>query len=1285
MAMSQSVAEAKIGQPPFRLLKYDNYGYCVTPNPEPETPRVSGRILAIDGTDLRGKSDREITNLLRGAVGTSVGITVFDDGEVRTIKVIRVQRKPYGIPAVTDFSGLFQDCDHEIVVARKNSLGDWLAMQDLDVFAQAQNACVMDAAKNLPGDNSAVVAEIGAASVSVLEKLGRFLSADKQSVDEPDPSKALDQAIIQFAHTAHDLADFFEHTGGTDRAIKCYQQWLNNSSTATNGGNKLHLDETSSYCLYGSEIGRLMEKQGDIDKAIQAVQSHLQRFRALTVKEEQLIAEKIPLYHPTESDLETQLATLYLKKSNFAAAKESADSAVQLIESALGPNSATLRQPLAALAESLQASGSEPQADVVRTRASKLPSTESQSQVPASDLFALLKQARTESGAELKQDLAKLEDAYAERNGLISGARGTSFCALLETARDLSDRKLYSESNGVLEFLKHAADAEIRPVVSGLIELEKAINSAREGKTIPDPWACAIESFPLSSPAVAKSRRADLDNSTTLVGALNGEEVFRVMAVVYALAGHNDRAKMLIDRALAEMKAIELSGQFKSSADKAALARRKTFLLLDAGRIKAMTGDLVDAQTIGREAVTLCSSTVPAPRKEARNFNETYRLKLAQLALAIKEHGSSNLASEQLLVFAQSNLSKGASANVKLEPDTEPRYSSGHYALIDALLAQLFLEDNNLLEASRHATHSVEMVGSYSFATWKVAADVAYRSGNFDAAAHRYSEAEKNSVLIRAGDYWKTQKVECLQKAAESAAKAPNLNKVEAANIYIRMADTLDQGHSVEVLKYYEQAYDLTPDSDPRKHELLGRIAEKKGAIASTQSSRESNSEQNDTVSREAERISAITQLNLLKQSAKLAEAIKSPDARSQWQKVSLLEEEAGLLSEALADLKHSLSIGSPPYGQRALGSIEIFADDRLMRKLAENGRSADVEALLQKAAKAVNSSCGEQSPEAATQLVQLVVFYFDRNDQDKAFRSLHELLSLDLRAFEVGLGMYQRVSAQTTLEDYASALVTKGKGELAVQILQKILQAQRKIFEPDNERIALSLLTLAEVESAMNNTEDAKLHALEAARIFTLYEGVLHVEKSAGGRFENLWRKLAPDYEAKTFAVRQHGSINTGILRMLGDDKDAAQIEQFQRMPAGYVDPFKTSVSVDAKASPAAKLKLWQNEYAVMRVVAPYSSSAGLEFRGADEDCARFKRLGKTLSKAATARAIIYEHVAGCSRRPPAGLRFVLPNTRLDCYKKRCQRNTLLSVKPKQHKKWLDRGIKVLAAKNAH
>lgn len=1083
------------------------------------------------------------------------------------------------------------------------------------------------------------------------------------------------------------LADLLEQAGDYQRAAKCYEQWLHihDVKGKPNSDEYPGIHVVRDYCFDACRLAELRVKLGEVDQAIEILQTALSRYNSLLRSEQQITVEKLPAFYPTGSDIETQIARSYLIRKDFDLAQEYAQKAIKRIEDAIGSKTAVLKAPLEIAASALQLKGQPGAASDLRKRISALPPVATD-QTPGDDKqFALIRTAISDIDANKVSEIRKSVDAvskiYEQQEPVHDFHRHTLnlFCAQLAIARALSDHALFTESDRVLDRLYTLARRkEFTPIAYSFIGVEKSMNQTRQ------PASKKI-SFPIVSDS--KELLLQLWRGAVVPASLSTDlteaENFRVLACIHYDAEELSRANLLINEALSASERGRIIALKYGHVSSAALARQNVIILLDAARIRAQSKQPAEALKLGNRAVSLCAATLPDTTTSGRTFNNEYRFKLFEFAKTLHRKGESNAVLEQFMKNARVQIDLGATADLPIDPQQLSRYDGGFYALLDAYLAQILFIDKQFKEALPYVKKALEESGNNAtFQLQILAGNIMESNGLYAEAAHCYVTASDGAADFGA-PYRNAISEIYLENAAACADKAKSMNSNEAAFIYLRLAQTFENEDSkrTKALDLMNKAYALISDSESVKVTLKARIASLKRTIEQAKNSVTAAgaptpaAPSKDPTPEEIRKqgiASALSKIEPAKEMAIQRERNHLPAASESYIALGLLEVQAGLNEAGIKDFRHGLSLYVAPADMFSSYHIEgLIRPLQIANALATSGDPAAGESLINEAQNVVEAAFGKDSVANMAVLADLTLFYLDQKREPDAIRTLDEMLQLNLRNAELG-----QTNSLQAITRYADSLIKRDKGELALVILRKILASQKQQFDPDDERIASTLVKIAKMQNALGQYKEAESSMLDAAAIYKLYVGVPGLTTPCYELFE-IWKNMGRTSDAKLVRVG-YLKASPALLRRFGQAQLADKIEKDGKLPDDFIDAQHPQehnrVLYEQTATRSQKIEALEAEYQAACIETPYSPRAIgpltelMRLAKADQNW-------KLLLDVSSARVKRYEHSPDTSAGRSFGCESP-DSTRIDYYS-----NAALACihldKLDEAQKWLERAVK--------
>lgn len=206
------------------------------------------------------------------------------------------------------------------------------------------------------------------------------------------------------------------------------------------------------------------------------------------------------------------------------------------------------------------------------------------------------------------------------------------------------------------------------------------------------------------------------------------------------------------------------------------------------------------------------------------------------------------------------------------------------------------------------------------------------------------------------------------------------------------------------------------------------------------------------------------SQLKSREQAALSSEKDGQATAVTQFMQLADLEVSLKHPDLAIEHCRHAIQI----YDPKKHGLYSTLLPGRgLVTILADQGHLTDSVQLLREAADRRKATNGDDSPEAAAQLCELLTFYKDRKDDEKASQVLDEVLACDIRRFYTEVpDMHSKdpVDLQA-IYSWACDVGRYKQTKLAMNILNRILSAQRKTFGRDNAYTAETIHYIGQVQ----------------------------------------------------------------------------------------------------------------------------------------------------------------------------------------------------------------------------
>jgi hypothetical protein len=901
-------------------------------------------------------------------------------------------------------------------------------------------------------------------------------------------------------------------------------------------------------------------------------------------------AGELAITFPAPGDIYLARARLNLLSKRPIEAIKDASRSVELMSLALGANDYSLKAPLLIWAKALREEGDFAQANRIEKQANKLheiPQLKDYSEVDKSRMIRNASSLIHDGNeAEAKKVVAKLCDIY-RREGkppLYYRPEINMFCSLLNIARQFSDKQYYEDSDQLLTRLLASVETQEKtPEVVPFLIIEKSINAERRHKDILQEWTDIADNLedPTEQPAANDAGKS--------IRALHRQKNLRTIADLYLGAGADSRANLILSKSthfqIERQKSGELPGVEAAEED--------SLLKIDYALLSAEQGSPEKAEQLAKEAISKCPSqflTMAAPKGyEFKNSDETNQKFVRKFEIKIQTLVESLFLKNELLtaknilteLFQKSKLAfdtHKTSETLKLcdeKKDWDNRVSDGTF---EALMANILYRLGKPAEALEFVNSNVanERIPTPSF--YILAGDIANTNNLPGLAAHFYSEAEKSGpqvVFAMDQDNFASRK-KLLQKAATLASSDAAFDKIEKANIFMRYAIALESEDKLKSLQYLQQAYELVPDTEPRKAELLDRITRLSPQVTLKELTPAKQRAQDKEL------------IENLHKAAHLAESNGREDAFEYWLSLADKESQTGNLTDAIEHAEHAILLlhkNREPIQYRA----PFYCWSKLTESLALHNELQNAEKIYIDAFEKLKSLDGKDSFSSARQGIQLVLFYLEHQQDKDAIRFLGQLVKDCPRALEIGWPE----SAISELEQIQPKLFKQNRGEVILQIEQMILDNTLQTYAEDDERIANSLVDLAALEKALNKEELAEAHLNESSRIFKFYffEPETHARKAFEAKLADL-------------GVSGYKKINRFFER---------NVELSNYFP----------VELNSESENIDEL---QKHYDHIRISTPYGVAAEGDLDNLIEIGSKTQNW-EVLAKAATARLNIFEH----------------------------------------------------------
>ncbi|MBL0187334.1 MAG: hypothetical protein IPP97_16500 [Candidatus Obscuribacter sp.] len=1282
---------------------------------EPYVGSISGKLISINGTSLLGKSDFEIYKLLHSNPENAKTIVYLDSNDVlKSFQVILPSRK---IEPITDPIS-FANSLREQMGLNFNSSNSWTRPGEaLDLYARASSDAAYRAALQLPKMDNDVLGKCAANVLTVFDKFGAFsktktyLNVTVKNVKElhsfGDFSRTLECALLKdllltgrfeecqtitkrmIASTIPDKNDFrkkqtiddlnwllaqtLEAQGKNEEALKVVRAqtqvtgdsfdslitsanlaemlerlgdyhsaseiWARKFKFLSNNqsmDNRQPLDGVRERCYYLLKMAELFKKSKQIASAEQTLQDAVALYEKSTFDEDRANAEKLVDFFPKPSDLKAELKNLKqgkLQESNLMRAGE--------FEGLQGSVKASLMKQ------------EEQYALLV-----KIANTKDFDQIEKNAKILL---------NELEHQLP--DDNYPNREVDL-------FCGLLQQARELSDKGDFKQSDFILSRLKSYANNNLMGERTiGFVELETAINHDRQKK----PGSC----WSIALAKLWSKDRPDLPLEQ------HKSRIFQALSTIYRFAGESKRARLMMNHALTE-QINEDSRLAKDEEAAGNIKRDKVLLLLDDASLCADECNLTVSKTRLSEALALCAVASPAKGNESNQFNQIFRSKVAGIVQTWKSKGLSNTDLERSLQDAINITGKGALVEDPSIGDYSRNYYAD-YATIPCYLAKLKLDDGDIESAFRYSQEALKQCGNVpNYTVLVTSAEIANAHKEYAQAASLYFKST-NTGIINSDPYARqVAQNYALASAVSCAEKATNYDPTELAAIYLNYGTTLESVDNLDSAeKYFRKALVLIPEAEPGHKRLVQRISnlemrrtalenQKKAKAGNTANTATNNLPMSPQELKQFYKAQALGQLKQVTANTMEADKSENNNRFQEWLNLANLELQAELPDQAFA---HA-TIALERYDDR--NNYAGFKTPLLMaasaNSLASLGHYTQGESLLKQALRKSEALFGFNSASYYAQLAQLASFYFDQEKTDIGFSTLDRLCDVSPRILEVSSFEGPAESACQTLTRCASRLASKGKGDIAEKILQKMLTNQQKFLDKDDQRIGDLLLALADTAITQKNYDQAEELIIRAAKIHILYVGKYNLHSATGGRYDQLCLAIGRK-DRQSIDVRGIGWVSPALLEKLGYVREAKIVKETHRLPSGEMtDEDRWKLSLKEERSRSENLQRAQELHRELCKDQPYGRAA-VQMLSRLMYLALIQKNWQVLKESATERCRIYERQPDIQAGRSYGC--VIPSERRMDYYVNAAKAEISLGHPEKAKVWAERAASILPQLN--
>ncbi|HEY9719710.1 MAG TPA: tetratricopeptide repeat protein, partial [Trichormus sp.] len=618
------------------------------------------------------------------------------------------------------------------------------------------------------------------------------------------------------------------------------------------------------------------------------------------------------------------------------------------------------------------------------------------------------------------------------------------YCCLLYLGRRLADSGQFDESNKLFDKLRDTGCALDHTAVTALfISIEKALNADLAKHLDSSLWQQVFDGW---------------KNSYTDYQSL------RALACVYLAAGEYSRAEVMMDYALKLCKN-------KAKTDTTA-AFSTALLYLDKAYLASSRSQFDQAQKYLATAIaTTDSMPVSSASGDLDLFNRMFMCRAVQLAQVSRLHSRSAEAEKILKEIVARVDDKKYWLGV-FEDSDHPSIDISQ-SFLYGYYGRVLCDQSKFSEARPYLDKAIagclnDVPGFLS----TVRARCAAQQGDFSVAAQDLSAlVQRSSVfgttIMSVQPKWKEV---YSRMALDYALRAKKFSPDELAKFYKHLGDQLYANASrTEKLQLLKKAYALMSDNSRDKGQLAQEIANL------TAMNRGTNNEGPSQVDRAAGR-------KMQESAAILAEKNKAANAAQLWMTLAGNEVLSKQYDQAIEHIKRAINLQDRQEAYDLEGTPMSVIPDWPIRLLAESGRPKDAEMLYQTLLTKTKDLVGSTSNRYCGVLAELSIFYATQNNREQAFNYLEQLLALDPRKQE--LGKTSGSARQAILALGYGPLNKDGHNILAIDILEKLLDAQRKTYGSDDTHVAAVLTQIGIVETKNGAYEQAEKHLKEALAI---------------------------------------------------------------------------------------------------------------------------------------------------------------------------------------------------------
>lgn len=1073
-------------------------GFLEVKSPISAPKNISGKLISIDRRDLTELTDRDVYRLLFGPVNTIKRVALIDQSDKVTILDMICQ--PIAQKSLWDVR-YFDATSLDLREAACNN-ADIECSYDL-VARAAQNLGVQKTIEELGADNPQISASLFDQAITCYE-LGDFVNGDK--------ARELSQAKYQSSHPwrlgncRSDVSAIptLLAVGRPDAAMELWQRLYVDHLPAPgtiSGGEPL--------ALYFLQMGdresarKIASRQSEIDAALPStspwvadIYLRLEDYKkAQDLYGKQII--QLEQYQQLTSDtfIQMRIALVRLAEAQFCNGDKTAAvaSLKRAVEISKKDMTADLLRAIDQLPLRLPHHVDLEQAIVNLNSCEHFPESISigpQQRLPqflptASIAEAINRGDKAAARAGI-ESLLNLYQYSVDEPMTING-QPNLYCHIMTCARRMADRGWFDLSNQVLQALaREAYGKDAAPCVKAFLQAELTYNAVKCGAVTQNTWQMLD----------LVTRYASVPAGVTIpaqkVQSLG--ERLRLLALYCLYAGELDRAQLFIEQALSHF------GQDKGLAviDAACIAaRRKDFVYADKYWQQAIENPASNRAVLFAACRELCSAYVDGGKVDRL-------LPMLDATFAISAEGNGDQAFCNL-------------GTLKL------------------FYADLQLQKNNASKADAIAKDVQKQLGPIM--TWQqslIVARCAEAVGDYKTAADIYTQKNWADGFTRGAP---TDPLPFEQKAIELAEKVPGYDVGKIVQQYLQLSQTCDHTKAAgleKMIELREKAYQLMPDTDPRKPDLLSSLAWQ-SAYAKIEADKVAHG---STLSSEQEQVELAKEtLGAEVQAAQMAATNNPDNAFKHWRQAVDLALKADRIDLCVA------------YYHKALACYCNTGDllgyrHSFLQALVLSGHKDEAIKILDATIDRVRRS-SVKSNQANLQKLMADAFEFNVSIGRKAIalQMLDAALACDLATGEPyhqsimhshcgDAGGSDAISVLSQIISYMPTHIidpsTRTPGQVMARddafecsVLKKILAAQKRVLAADDERLAQTLCALGDFYHQTKKYAEAQKYYDEAFTVERKYFVAAEAAKLLGKGYVANLKKVDRLQEASQYEMQ--------------------------------------------------------------------------------------------------------------------------------------------------------------------